>query len=226
MRLVDHLELLKKLVALITILMFAIAFTACKTDDDDDDDDDDSPTVNSTDTSIPSGVSCGTSETELEGTWESSCFSTSDGYKKFTIFVSGDCRVFLKKTYATDDTDCSGDAEIAFKQVHSGVSVGSATTDNASNSATELDEVWEYFLVTPLTDYQAASVNDNCGTTLNSGDSVDLLENTTCGSNSAGDDHLTMYQLSGSSLIWASDDSEDSNGRENELYLSVTYTEQ
>jgi hypothetical protein len=151
------------------ITLVAFLFVACASSSDDD-----AATVNAKDTSIPSSMTCNASADSLQGTWATGCYAKNDEYRSKTILVSGDCFVQLTTEHEAADTTCVTPT-MYYKRLFSGLVIGDAATDSDGNSVTKIDGVWEHKLVTPMNDFITAQVNDNCSTTINSGETISAL---------------------------------------------------
>jgi hypothetical protein len=227
---VEYLKLLKKLRFFITILLVAFVFTACASSSDDDDDDD-VTSLNGTDTSIPSTVTCNAAANAIQGTWITGCYSSNDGYHSNSILISGDCMVHLLADHQSDDTTCAATPKQYFKKVYNGLEIGDITVDSNDYPAIQIDGIWVQKIVTPMIDANAAQVNDACGTRLNSGESVNILGlDCAQGFNnvkqSVGDAWQSLHNVTDTVLRIAHDGEYDSTGREDPISQSNDYTRQ
>jgi hypothetical protein len=224
----DYLRLVKGLKFFMTIALVAFMFAACASSSDDDDDD--TATVSGKDASIPSSMTCTAAEDGLQGTWTTGCYAKNDAYRNKTILVSGDCIARLTMEFNSDDPTCATPT-LYYKTLYSGLVIGDADTDSDGNAVTKLDGIWEHKIIVPMIDAIAAQVNDDCSTTLNSGDSVDVM-GLACNTGyddaviSSKDAWKSMYNITGSNLIFASDGEYDFGGREGPLHSSAVYVKQ
>ena len=148
-----------------------------------------------------------TSNTELEGTWKSSCVSSGSRYKIRTLTVSG-TNVTDKWEYHSDSS-CAND-EYSYDSTFSSLSIGDALTfdtyGSSGGSGHKLTMTIDTNTYTPLSSSDVTWVNSNswCGETdwvLNTAQSI---AGKTCGSTAQWSSNITiygMYILDGSKLF-------------------------
>jgi hypothetical protein len=137
-----------------------------------------------------------TSNTELEGTWKSSCVSSGSRYKIRTLTVSG-TNVTDKWEYHSDSS-CAND-EYSYDSTYSPLSIGDAMTfdtyGSSGGSGHKLTMTIDTNTYTPLSSSDVTWVNSNswCGETdwvLNTAQDV---AGKTCGSDVLWNTNITIY---------------------------------
>ena len=154
-----------------------------------------------------------TTNTEIEGTWKTACYSSGDYYNIRTVAVTG--TTFVEKNELHSDSSCAND-NATFEVTFGSLSIGDAQTfdsyGSSGGSGAEFTMTVSTNTLTLLTSWEVSWVNTNsyCGDAdwvLNTAKSI---VGKTCGSDtywSAGTAVYGLYLLDGSQLFWDDSDS-------------------
>ncbi|MCP4298193.1 MAG: hypothetical protein GY786_21615 [Proteobacteria bacterium] len=207
------------------LISIIVVFAGCTVEEDEDGDRDstsDSSSLTSKDTTIPSSVDCGDTTNDLEGTWKTGCYTTSNEDRDETILVYNGCMVILQINHDSSDDTCATPTSY-FKSIYSGMTIGDPTQDVNSVSTVALDAVWEYNLATSMTASEASNFNTACSTTEFATDNVVDILGMSCsegpsGTINTGDAWLSMYLVDTTGDLYLPVDSTwDANGREHNM---------
>ena len=143
-----------------------------------------------------------TSNTELEGTWKSSCVSSGSRYKIRTLTVSG--TNWTDKSEYHTDSSCAND-DYSYDSTFSSLSIGNVITFDDGETGHKLTMTLDTNTYTPLSSSDVTWVNTNiwCGENdwvLNTAQSI---AGKTCGSDVKWNTNITIYgvyALDGSKL--------------------------
>ena len=144
-----------------------------------------------------------TTNTELEGTWKSSCVSSGSRYKIKTLTISG--TNLTDKWEYHSDSSCAND-DYSYDQTFSSLSIGNAVTFDEGETGHKLTMTIDTNTFTSLSASDVTWSNSNswCGETdwvLNTAQSI---AGKTCGSTTQWSSNITiygMYILDGSKLF-------------------------
>ena len=144
-----------------------------------------------------------TSNTELEGTWKSSCVSSGSSYLIKTLTVSG--TNWTDKSEYHTDSSCAND-DYSYDSTFSSLSIGNAITFDDGETGHKLTMTLDTNTYTPLSSSDVTWDNSNswCGETdwvLNTAQSI---AGKTCGSTTLWNTNITIYgvyALDGSKLF-------------------------
>ena len=154
-----------------------------------------------------------TTNTEIEGTWKTACYSSGDYYYIRTVAVTG--TTFVEKTELHSDSSCAND-NATFEVTFGSLSIGDAQTfdsyGSSGGSGAEFTMTLSTNTLTLLSSWEVSWCNDNsfCGDAdwvLNTANSI---VGKTCGSDtywSAVTAVYGLYLLDGSQLFWDDSDS-------------------
>ena len=154
-----------------------------------------------------------TTNTEIEGTWKTACYSSGVYYNIRTVAVTG--TTFVEKTELHSDSSCAND-NATFEVTFGSLSIGDAQTfdsyGSSGGSGAEFTMTVSTNTLTILNSTEVSWVNTNsyCGDAdwvLNTAKSI---VGKTCGSDtywSAGTAVYGLYLLDGSQLFWDDSDS-------------------
>ncbi len=207
------------------LISIIIVFAGCTVEENEDENGDstsESSSLTSKDTTIPSSVDCGDTTNDLEGTWKTGCYTTSDEDRDETILVYNGCMVILQINHDSSDDTCATPTSY-FKTIYSGMVIGDPTQDVNSVPTVALDAVWEYYLATTMTTSEASYFNAACSTTEFATDNVVDILGMTCsggpsGTINTGDAWLSMYLVDTTGdLSLPTDSTWDANGREHNM---------
>ena len=142
------------------------------------------------------------SNTELEGTWKSSCVSSGSSYLIKTLTVSG--TNWTDKWEYHTDSSCANDA-YSYDWTYSSLSIGNGITFDSGKTGHKLTMTLDTHTYTPLSSSDVTWNNSNswCGETdwvLNTAQSI---AGKTCGSDTQWNTNITIYgayALDGSKL--------------------------
>ena len=140
-----------------------------------------------------------TSNTELEGTWKSSCVSSGSRYKIRTLTVSG-TNVTVDRWQFHSDSSCAND-EYRFDATYSSLSIGDAMTfdtyGSSGGSGHQFTMTIDTNTYTSLSASDLTWVNDNsyCGETGWELNTAKDVAGKTCESEVMWDTNITIYGL-------------------------------
>ena len=139
-----------------------------------------------------------TTNTEIEGTWKTACYSSGDYYYIRTVAVTG--TTFVEKTELHSDSSCAND-NATFEVTFGSLSIGDAQTfdsyGSSGGSGHKLTMTIDTNTYTSLSASDVTWNNSNswCGETdwvLNTPQSI---AGKTCGSTAAWNTNITIYGL-------------------------------
>jgi hypothetical protein len=144
-----------------------------------------------------------TSNTELEGTWKSSCVSSGSSYLIKTLTVSG--TNWTDKWEYHTDSSCGNDA-YSYDWTYSSLSIGNGVTFDSGKTGHKLTMTLDTYTYTPLSSSDVTWTNSNswCGETDWGLNTAQSIAGKTCGSDTQWNTNITIYgayALDGSKLF-------------------------